>query len=138
MSDSATHGLPGSTAHGILQERILEWVASSFSRGSSQPRDQSQVSHVAGRFFTTWATREARTDYRHIYILLYFALLHFTDIALFFKLEFEACGNIEWSKSIDAIFPIAFTHFMCLSDFGNSCNILSFLIIIIFFIMLCD
>ena len=39
--------------------RILEWVASSLSRGSSQPRDQSQVSHISGRFFTIWATREA-------------------------------------------------------------------------------
>ena len=55
----------------------------------------------------------------------------------FFKLEFEACGKIEWSKSIDAIFPIAFTHFTCLSDFANSCNILSFPIII-FFIIICD
>ena len=48
------------TAHGILQARILEWVAFPFSMGSSQPRDQTQVSHVAGRFFTSWATREAQ------------------------------------------------------------------------------
>ena len=47
------------TVHGILQARILEWVAFSFSRGSSQIRDQTQVSHIAGRFFTNWATREA-------------------------------------------------------------------------------
>ena len=40
------------TIHGILQARIQEWVAFSFSRGSSQPRDQTQVSHIAGRFFT--------------------------------------------------------------------------------------
>ena len=40
--------------------RILEWVALLFSRGSSQPRDWTQVSHFAGRFFTSWATREAR------------------------------------------------------------------------------
>ena len=39
--------------HGILQARILEWVAFPFSRGSSQPRDQTQVSHIAGRFFTS-------------------------------------------------------------------------------------
>ena len=39
------------TIHGILQARILEWVAVSFSRGSSQPRDQTKVSHIAGRFF---------------------------------------------------------------------------------------
>ena len=47
------------TVHGILQARILEWVAFPFSRGSSQPRDQTQVSCIAGRFFTSWATREA-------------------------------------------------------------------------------
>ena len=45
--------------HGILHARILEWAAFTFSRGSSQPRDWTQVSHVGGRFFTSWATREA-------------------------------------------------------------------------------
>ena len=50
---------PGSSIQGIFQARILEWVTISFSRGSSQPRDQTQVSHVAGRLFTVWATREA-------------------------------------------------------------------------------
>ena len=50
------------TGHGILQARILEWVAFSFSRGSSQLRDQTQVSCIAGRFFISWATREAQ-DY---------------------------------------------------------------------------
>ena len=44
------------TAHGILQARILEWVVFPFSRGSSQPRDGTQVSHTAGEFFTSWAT----------------------------------------------------------------------------------
>ena len=44
--------------HGILQARILEWVAFPFSRGSSPPRDRTQVSCIAGGFFTCWATRE--------------------------------------------------------------------------------
>ena len=52
--------LPGSSVHGILQARILVWVAICFSRGSSRPRDWTQVSHIAGRFFTIWTTREAR------------------------------------------------------------------------------
>ena len=47
------------TVHGIFQVRILEWVAFPFSRGSSQPRDQTQISRIAGGFFTSWATREA-------------------------------------------------------------------------------
>ena len=42
---------PSSSIHGILQARILEWVAVSFSRGSSRPRDGTQVSHIAGRRF---------------------------------------------------------------------------------------
>ena len=50
---------PGSSVHGIFQERILEWVVISFSRGSSQPRDWTQVSLIAGRCFNLWATREA-------------------------------------------------------------------------------
>ena len=49
------------TVHGILQARILEWVAFPFSRGSFQPRDQTQVSCIAGRFFTSWVTRKAQT-----------------------------------------------------------------------------
>ena len=52
--------LPGSSIHGIFQARVLEWVAISFSRGSSQPRDWTQVSHIACRRFTIWATREAQ------------------------------------------------------------------------------
>ena len=50
-------GLPGCFVHGILQARILEWVAIPFSRGSSQPRDGTQVSHIAGRFFIILAVQ---------------------------------------------------------------------------------
>ena len=49
--------LPGSSIHGIFQARVLEWTAISFSRGSSQPRDQTCVSCIADRCFTIWATR---------------------------------------------------------------------------------
>ena len=45
--------------HGILQARILKWVAFLFSRVSFQTRDRTQVSHIAGEFFTSWATKEA-------------------------------------------------------------------------------
>ena len=50
---------PGSSIHGILQARIMEWVAIPFSRGSFQVRDWSRLSCPAGRFFTIWAIREA-------------------------------------------------------------------------------
>ena len=48
------------TVHGSLQARVLEWVAFPFSRGSSQPRDRTQVPHIVGGFFTSWAKREAQ------------------------------------------------------------------------------
>ena len=49
-----------STVHGILQARILEWVAFPFSRASFQPRDWGQVSHIVGGLFTSWATRKSK------------------------------------------------------------------------------
>ena len=51
------YSLPGSSVHGIFQARVLEWVAISFSRVSSRPRDRTQVSRSTGRRFTVWATR---------------------------------------------------------------------------------
>ena len=51
--------LPDSSVHGILQARMLEWVTIPFSSRSSQPRDWTQVSCIAGRFFALWATGEA-------------------------------------------------------------------------------
>ena len=52
---------PSSSIHRIFQARIVQWVAIAFSRGSSWPRDRTQVSSTAGRRFTVWATREAWT-----------------------------------------------------------------------------
>ena len=60
LCDSVDCSPPGSSVHGILQARVLEWVAIAFSRGSSRPRDWTQVSRIAGRCFTIWATREAQ------------------------------------------------------------------------------
>ena len=59
------------TIHGILQARILEWMAFPSSRGFSQPRDQTQVSRIAGGFFTTWATRKAQNNVYNIEIYLF-------------------------------------------------------------------
>ena len=65
LCDLVDYSPPGSSVHGILQARILEWVVISLSRGSSQPRDRTQVSRIAGRGFNLWTTREAH----HIGIL---------------------------------------------------------------------
>ena len=65
---------PGFSVLRILQERKLEWVAISSSRGSSRPRSWTQVSCTVGRFFTIWATREALTDLNHILYEIYIYL----------------------------------------------------------------
>ena len=64
------------TVHGILRARILEWVAFPISRRSSHPMDWTQVSHIAGRFFTSWATREANVEKK--------------------KSSYMAGGNVDW------------------------------------------
>ena len=58
---------------GILQEKILEWVAKSSSRRYSQPKDQTKVPHIAGRFFTDQATREVL---KRVDICIYFLKTH--------------------------------------------------------------
>ena len=88
LCDPTDCSLPGSSVHGILQAGILEWVAMPSSRGFSQPREQIQVSCIAGRFFTIWATREAQN--RHIFPYL---------------------GNITASQLIKYNFRIMLTQF---------------------------
>ena len=58
LCDPMDCSLPGSSVHGIFQEIVLEWIAISFSRGSSQPRDWTRVSRIIDRRFTVWATRD--------------------------------------------------------------------------------
>ena len=60
LCDPVDCSLSGSSVHGIFQARVLEWTAISFSRGSSWPRNRTQVSRIAGRRFAVWATREAQ------------------------------------------------------------------------------
>ena len=60
LCDPVDCSLPGFSVHGIFQARVPEWVAISFSRGSSRPRDRTPDSHILGRSFTLWATREAQ------------------------------------------------------------------------------
>ena len=60
LCDPMDYSLPGSSLHGIFQARVLEWVAISFSRGSSQSKDRTRVSCIPGRCFNLWATRSNR------------------------------------------------------------------------------
>ena len=94
LCDPMDCSLPGSLAHGILQARTLEWVVIPFSRGFSWPRDQIQVSHIAGRFFTVWAIREAQFIYRCIYIWIY---IHICTYILF-----QILFPYKWLQNIEA------------------------------------
>ena len=67
LCDPMDCSLPGSSVRGILPARILEWIAISFSRGSSWPRNETPVSCTAGRFFTFWATRETHYNVSSMY-----------------------------------------------------------------------
>ena len=62
LCDPMDCSLPGSSLHGILQARVLEWVAISFSRGYSRPRDRTGVYHIPGRRFDLWATRKPQNS----------------------------------------------------------------------------
>ena len=82
--------LPGFSIHGILQARILEWVAISFSRGSSPPRDRTWVSRIAGRCFTVWAAREAIFSL----LLTKFAFQIFLPFLLLLSVGEESCVGL--------------------------------------------
>ena len=100
---------PGFSVHGILQARILEWVAIPFSRESSRLRDRTQVSCIAGRFFTIWATSEA-----HVLSCSSFAVQLLSCVWLFATPWIAACQaslsfTISWSfrklMSIESVMP---------------------------------
>ena len=80
------------TVYEILYARILEWVAFPFSRGSSQLTDQSQVSHIAGEFFASWATRKAQPP-----IIYCSDFLAPTSDSLF---PMEMVQTLAWYKSL--------------------------------------
>ena len=119
------------TVHGILQVRILEWVAFSFSRGSSQPRYQTQVSCIAYRFFTSWATREAHilndyillSSYQINYTLKYFTiimfLIHLTNLTPPSNnsiMHYEQCTQFitDYTQFISLLhYNTAESHFIC-------------------------
>ena len=82
LCDPMDCSLPGSSVHGIFQARVLEWVAISFSRGSSRPRDRTQVSIVG---FTLWATREVTALITVVVVQL------LSQVQLFVTLWMAAC-----------------------------------------------
>ena len=73
LCDPMDCSLPGSSVHGIFQAIVLEWIAISFSRGSSRPRDRTQVSCIIGTHFTVWST-SATLLFSILFLMLYLAL----------------------------------------------------------------
>ena len=92
--------LPGSSVHAILQGRILELVAISFSMGYSKPRDQTQVSHIAGRFFTVWATSQWIRSKNNLNLLIKFVFFKSKILERNFKKIMNI--NPSWWVSFDA------------------------------------
>ena len=92
LCDPIDCSLPGSSVHGIFQAIVLEWIAISFSRGSSQPRAQTQVSHIVDRRFTIWATRE----------------VHNLGISLIVSISTlpHSKGNYSIGQKNTAVFPV--------------------------------
>ena len=90
-------GLSGSSVHGIVQARIHDWVAISFSRGSSPPRDRTQVFCTAGRFFTIWATGKITK----LFLICYQSFINFTPFLIYknltLTLEFMLVYKLEVS-----------------------------------------
>ena len=89
---------PGSSVHGIFQARILDCVAMPSSRGSSQPKDWTQVFCISGRFFTIWATREAPLDPTWGHVC---ASRSVRDCRIFFIHSFCECfSSVRFSCSV--------------------------------------
>ena len=96
--------LPGSSVHGIFQARILEWVAISLSRGSSQHRDWTQVSRIAGRLFNIWATRSYTHPIVPTNCLKRVSFLHCFAIIPLLKINRTCmCGYIPGLYSVSLI-----------------------------------
>ena len=87
--------LPGFSVHGILQARILEWVTISFYRGSSQPKDQTEVSWIARRHFNLWATREAHESIYKCLIYWYW-IINIVELTLYHA---KKANEIEWQPT---------------------------------------
>ena len=86
------------TVHGILQARILKWVAFPFSRGSSQPRDRTQISCIAGRFFTNWDIREAKKKKKKTVVIV---VLYMAGLSTVFTLSQDKPRIFNLTKTYD-------------------------------------
>ena len=104
--------LPGSCIHEISQARILEWVAISFSRRSSQPRDWTWLSHIVGRRFIIQATKEVHYKWYFLFFSISNKLCrNITDFNILFYLK-PCFGSVQFSRSLvsDSLWPHGLQH----------------------------
>ena len=96
LCDPTNCSPPGFSVHGILQARILEWIAIPFSRGTSKPRDRTLFSCLKGRFFTVWATGEVSGGLLHIflYIYVYTCICVYASIWVWHLLVAQSCPTL--------------------------------------------
>ena len=119
VCDPMGYNLLVSSIRGIFQARILEWVAISSSKGSSWPRDWTQVSRIAGRLFTIWASREA--DVRQAEIRYHYTSIEMANRknSVNFKcwrkcgaIRFIVGGNTNWYSLFGRLFLIKLNIFL--------------------------
>ena len=110
----------GSTVHGILQARIAEWIAISFSRGSSRPRDWTLVSCITGRLFTNWTTRK---PYKSLSICMYGENVCFScSKPQQFEFSSSSAKHCTWGSSgCDICYPIDFQGWLGWSGCLTGC-----------------
>ena len=120
--------LPGFCVHGILQARILEWVALPFSRGSSQPRDRMWVSLIAGWFLTLWATKDANLS------MCYAVLSHSVMSDLTISLHIKNWNSwiwplFSWKGKFLFLWASVMSHILTLKRVDSICVFEQFLLI---------
>ena len=127
------------TAHGILQARILQWVAFPFFRGSSHPRDRTQVSCTAGGFFTRWATREATVQYLNVLPFLFQMLSKMLDTGRTLSVSLPSCilhpSSLEVTTMPNFFIPMnIFMLFLCMYMCVSICHLVLSYVLLKFFL----
>ena len=111
---------PGSSVYGIFHARILEWVAVSFSRGSSQPRDRTQVSCITGRCFNLWATREALGHMVVLFLVFKESSILFSIVTVSICSYHISHGKAHFSPStLWELLWLLFGHYVMTSSFDT-------------------
>ena len=117
LCDPMGCSLPGSSVRGIIQARVLEWVAVSFSRRSSQSRDRTWVSRVAGRRFTIWATKYCQTLFRSVCTNSDLPLgMHESSMCSMVLIlpDMESGSQLSWYQGPD--------HLLCIRNYTKCCR----------------